>query len=100
MATNLRSPRGVPSSARGERLEARLTASQKDLLQRAAELEGRSLTDFVIDAAQTAARNVIRDHELLVLTARDGEVFVNALLNPPAPNAKLRRAFRRAKTLS
>jgi uncharacterized protein (DUF1778 family) len=100
MASNLRSPYVVASSARGERLEARLTASQKELLQQAAELEGRSLTDFVIDSAQTAARHVIRDHQLLELTARDSEVFVNALLNPPAPNAKLRRAFRRADKLS
>jgi uncharacterized protein (DUF1778 family) len=37
------------------------------------------------------------DRRMLTLTAKDSEIFVRALLNPPAPNAKLRRAFRRAE---
>jgi uncharacterized protein (DUF1778 family) len=83
------------SSGRAERLEARITLAQKEILQRAAELEGRSLTDFVVSAAQEAARRIIQEHEILFLSARDHEVFVNALLNPPAPNEKLGRAARR-----
>jgi uncharacterized protein (DUF1778 family) len=72
-------------------------AAQKELLQRAAELEGRSLTDFVVSSAQEAARRIIQEHEVMLLNARDREVFVKALLAPPAPNAKLRRAARRYK---
>ena len=83
------------SAARVERLEARITNRQKQILQRAADLEGRSLTDFVISAAQAVAKRVIQEHEILALTARDSEMFVRALLNPPAPSDKLRRAARR-----
>jgi uncharacterized protein (DUF1778 family) len=78
-----------------ERLEARITSAQKEILQRAAEIEGRSLTDFVVSSSQATAKRVIQEHESLILNAHDREIFVNALLNPPAPNEKLRRAVRR-----
>lgn len=87
----------IASAGKAERLEARITPAQKEILQRAAELEGRSLTDFVVSSAQAAARLIIAQHEILLLSAKDREVFVNALLNPPAPNGKLRRAARRYK---
>lgn len=86
-----------PAMPKPERLEARVTREQKQLIERAAELEGRSITDFVVASAQSAARQVIQDHEILKLTARDREVFVQALLNPPKPADKLRQAVRRYK---
>lgn len=95
MAKTVTTAREPVTPGKAERLEARITAAQKEILQRAAEIEGRSLTDFVISSAQETAKRVIREHDILVLTARDREVFVNALLNPPAPNEKLRRAVRR-----
>jgi uncharacterized protein (DUF1778 family) len=85
------------ASGKAERLEARITSAQKEMLQRAAEIEGRSLTDFVVSSAQATAKRVIQEHEILVLSARDREVFVSALLNPRAPNEKLRQAARRYK---
>ena len=75
---------------RSERVEARVTPEQKKLLERAAALEGRSLTDFVLSSAQTAAAETISRHELLKLTPDDQDVFVAALLKPPAPNKALR----------
>ncbi len=80
------------SSPKQERLEARVTLEQKELLQRAATLEGTTLTDFVVRSAERAAERSIRDHAVLVLTARESQTFVEALLNPPAPNAALRAA--------
>jgi uncharacterized protein (DUF1778 family) len=65
------------------------------MLQRAAEIDGRTLTDFVLNSAQEAARRIIHQHEILLLRDKDREIFINALLKPPAPNAKLRRAARR-----
>ncbi len=80
------------SSPKQERLEARVTLAQKQLLQHAAALEGTTLTDFVIRSAERAAEQLIRDHAVLVLTARESQTFVETLLNPPAPNAALRAA--------
>lgn len=84
---------------RRERLEARVSAEQKALMERAAALEGRSLTDFVVGSAQAAAVATIRQHEVITLTARDSAVFVEALMNPPAPNVRLREAARRHRDL-
>ncbi len=97
MAITVATARPAPWVGKAERLEARITPAQKEILQHAAELEGRSLTDFVISSAQAAAMRTIHEHEVLLLSAKDREVFVNALLNPPAPNDKLRRAAHRYK---
>jgi uncharacterized protein (DUF1778 family) len=75
-----------------ERLEARVSPAMKALFQEAAALEGRSLTDFVVNSAAEAARRTIREKELLDLSQRDREVFVEALLHPPTPNTHLQRA--------
>jgi uncharacterized protein (DUF1778 family) len=80
-----------------ERLEARTTSRVKRLIQRAAELEGRTVTDFMQGALKEAAENVIRKHEeetVIRLSKADSETFVRTLLNPPAPNKKLKRAAR------
>ena len=97
MATMFTTAPATLSAGKAERLEARITPAQKEILQHAAELEGRSLTDFVVSSAQATAMRIIHEHEVLLLSAKDREVFVNALLNPPAPNDKLRRAARRYK---
>jgi uncharacterized protein (DUF1778 family) len=78
-----------------ERLEARISKEQKELFQLAADIQGRTLTDFVIASVLDAAKRAIQEHEMMTLSARDREVFVEALLNPPAPSDKLRTAAQR-----
>lgn len=74
------------------RLEARLPASVYATLKRAAELKGRSITDFVVSAAHDAALRAIEEEGILRLSAEDQLRFAQALLNPPAANAALKRA--------
>jgi uncharacterized protein (DUF1778 family) len=81
------------------RLEARLPAEVHSLLKRAAEIEGRSLTDFVVDAALEAARRTLEEYSVLRLSVEDQERLAQALLNPPEPTATLRRAFDRRREL-
>lgn len=80
--------------AKRERLEARVTPAQKALIQRAADLSGRSLTEFVVNSLQTAAEETIREHEVIKLSPEDSILFVEALLNPGEPSENLRAAFR------
>ena len=80
------------STRRTERIGARVPADVKAVLQHAADLTGRSLTDFVIASAQAAAEETIRQHEVMVLTARDSMLLAEALLNPPEPNERLKAA--------
>jgi uncharacterized protein (DUF1778 family) len=85
----------VPKSKgqrKAERLEARISREQKQLFQRAATLTGRSLTEFVVSSLQEVATRTIQEQALITLNRGDQEVFVRALLSPPAPNQKLRRA--------
>ena len=76
------------------RLEARLPASVYATLKRAAQLKGRSLTDFVVSAAHDAAQRAIEEDRLLRLSAEDQRRFAEALINPPVPNAALKHAKR------
>lgn len=74
------------------RLEARVSPETKAILQKAADLEGRSLTDFVVASAQAAAYRVIEHHQTLKLSVEDSTAFVDAILNPSPPNEALRSA--------
>lgn len=82
----------VPDTSRGARLEARISVEQKSVLQQAATLSGRTLSEFVVASAQEAASRVIQEHETIRLSRAEQIAFVSALLNPPAPNKRLRQA--------
>ena len=84
-------------SRKEERLEARVTPDQKRLIERAAALRGTSVTEFVVVSAQEAATSAIKDFEVLSLRDEAREVFINAVLNPPAPNEAARTAAERYK---
>jgi uncharacterized protein (DUF1778 family) len=79
------------------RLEARISKETKALVQKAADLEGRTLTDFVVASVQAAAYRVIEQHQTLKLSIEDSEAFVDAILNPPKPNEALKSAALRYK---
>jgi len=80
-----------------QRLEARVTPDQKRLIERAAELRGTTVTEFVVVSAQQAAATTIKDFETLTLRNDARELFIKVVLNPPAPNEALRAASRRYK---
>lgn len=87
--------RSTGGRSRAERLEARVTAEQKGLIERAAALQGRSVTDFVLTSVQDAARRAIEKHSRLALSVRDSETFVDALLKPKPVNDRLHDTVRR-----
>ena len=84
-----------PSRARSERLEARLSAAQKALIEQAAALQGRSVTDFVLASAQDAARRTIEEHTRIELSVNNSLAFAEALLNPEPLSERLRETARR-----
>ena len=78
--------------SRGARLEARISVEQKTMLQQAATLSGRTLSEFVVASAQETASRVIQEHEAIRLGRTEQIAFVRALLDPPPANARLRMA--------
>lgn len=77
---------------RRDRLEARVAREQKSLFQRAADLQGKSLTEFLIHSAQQEALKTIREYESIILGKEDQRVLMDALLNYEIPNKALRAA--------
>ena len=90
----------VRSRTRAERLETRVTAEQKTLIERAAALQGRTVTDFVLSSVQDAARRAIAEHQQFDLSVRDSRAFVDALLNPKPVNDRLRQTVRRYRAVT
>jgi len=87
----------MPTTAR---LETRISADLHAMLKQAAELQGRTVTDFVATAVQEAARRAIEEVQVIRLSLADQECFAQALLSPPKPAPALKRAFaRRSKLL-
>ena len=78
---------------REERLGFRVDEPTKALIERAAQLERRKLTDFCMTALTEAARRTIAEHETLILSERDRAVFFDTLVNSPASNERLEPAF-------
>ncbi|MPZ56106.1 MAG: DUF1778 domain-containing protein [Rhizobiales bacterium] len=87
------------TTARSARLEARLSPEALALVKRAAEIEGRSVSDFVVTAAQNAARRTVADAEVIRLSRAAQEKFAALLLNPPQPSSGLKRAVKRHRRL-
>ena len=80
------------SMTRTTRLEARISPEALAIVRRAAEIQGRSLSDFVVSAAREAAQRAIEEAQLLRLAVEDQQALAAALLSPPEPNEALRRA--------
>lgn len=83
------------SQTKHERIHLRIDARRKRKLERAAAYEQTTVSRFILHNALAAAEQVIDARVRTVLPATDWDAFHDALLNPPAPNAALRRAARR-----
>lgn len=82
----------MPNPSRTARIEARIAPEALAMVKRAAQLQGRSVSDFVVAAAQDLAQRTLEDAAVIRLSAEDQARFVNLLLTPPEPNDALRRA--------
>jgi uncharacterized protein (DUF1778 family) len=81
-----------PEPNRTARIEARIAPDALAVVRRAAELQGRSVSDFVVAAAQEAAHRTIEETQIIRLSLEDQRAFAEAILNPPAPAPALVRA--------
>ena len=81
------------------RLEARISTDLHALVKKAADLQGRTMTDFIIAVLQDSARQAIEQAAVIRLSVADQRSFAQALLEPPARSQALKRAFARRKKL-
>jgi uncharacterized protein (DUF1778 family) len=88
-----------PARSHSERLEARISSEQKALFQRAADLQGRTLTDFVVTSVHESAVKTIAELEVVRLAAADSRAFAEALFHPREPVPELRIAAERYRKM-
>ena len=76
------------------RVTARVPAQVQETLELAAAMVGATVNQFMVQTALREAERIIEQERVIRLSAHDAEVFIQALDNPPPPNAKLKSALR------
>lgn len=71
----------------------RIKPEERGLIDRAAQLQGKSRTDFVLEAARRAAEDILFDRALPVVSPEARAALLRRLDAPPQPNEKLRRTM-------
>lgn len=90
----------MPSEGtRTARIEARIAPDALAVVKRAAELQGRSVSDFVVAAAQEAANRAIEEAQIIRLSVEDQRAIAEAILNPPPLTPAMERAVARHREL-
>lgn len=82
----------MPTTKSTARLEARIPRDIHALIKRAAEIEGRTVTDFVIASASSAALETIEKSEIIRLSGKSAEMIADLLANPPPASEAMKRA--------
>ena len=83
----------TPDSTRTSRVEARIAPDALAVVRRAAEIQGRSLSDFLVAAALKDAHRTIEEAQIVRLSVEDQQRFAEALLNPPPLAPAMERAL-------
>ena len=89
----------TPGSTRTARVEARIAPDALAVVRRAAELQGRSVSDFLVAAALKDAQRTIEDAQIIRMSVADQERFAEMLLNPPPLAPAMKRALKARKRL-
>lgn len=88
-------PTETSMSRRESRLEIRVSAEIKTLLDEAAASIGLSTSAFVLATVTPRAQEIVQQHAVMTLNAEESQAFVNQLLTPPKPSDALRAAAAR-----
>lgn len=83
------------TSSRDERIDIRVNSESKSLFLKAAELSGQNLSAFIVESVRDRAVRILEEHDRIRLNSQARDTFLNALANPPAPGAALRRAAKK-----
>lgn len=75
------------------RLEARISTDLQASIKHVAEMQNRTVTDFVITAVQDAIQRAVEQANVIRLTREEQIRFAEALINPPPMSPALKRAF-------
>ena len=80
-------------TVRSERINLRLSETAKRRIERAASVEGKTVSAFIVSSALENAEKTVRRHETIALAREDATRFFDTLSDPPPPNDRLRAAL-------
>ena len=81
------------ANTRRDTLNLRIKSEVRSLIDQAAKVRGKNRTDFILDAARSAAEEALLDQALFVVGSAAYAEFVDALDRPAAPNARLQKTL-------
>lgn len=84
----------VRRKPKAERIDLRVSAAAKTLLQRAAAARQKSVSEFVLDSAQTAAVETLADRREFLLDKKRWAAFLEALDTPPKKKPRLEKLLK------
>ncbi|CAG5067846.1 hypothetical protein DYBT9623_00573 [Dyadobacter sp. CECT 9623] len=77
-----------------DRIDVRISREHKELIKTASEISGfKNLSEFIIFCAKTEANRIISENDRFLRSTEDKRIFVEAILNPPAPGSQLKKAL-------
>lgn len=85
-----------PNTIRDQPINIRATRGQRDLIDRASQVLGKSRTEFMLETACREAEDVLLDRAFFSLDAEAFARFNELLDSPPPPTDNLRRLLHRA----
>lgn len=85
--------------AKSERINLRVDGFTKEMLEQAAVINHRSLTNFIIECAKIQAEQILEREKTIRLSKRDWDKFIRVVANPPKPNAALKRAAKNYRAM-
>jgi uncharacterized protein (DUF1778 family) len=83
--------------SRSERVDLRMTPAAKQMLQQAATVTNKTLSEFLLDTGLTAAHDALSDRRVFQLDSRRWKAFMDALEAPPRANPRLRKLLQRKR---
>ena len=87
------------SALKKQRIDLRLNEDDKHMIEEAAALTNQSISQFMVSTASERAAEVIDQHRRLLLNEESWNLVMDAIINPPAPNDRLKRAANRLREL-
>lgn len=75
------------------RIDIRISKDQKEIIQYASRLLGfKSVSEYIISYISKNSKEIVYENSQILKSLEDKQIFVEALINPPAPNAELKKA--------
>lgn len=87
------------SALKKQRIDLRLNEDDKSMIEEAAAMTNQSISQFMVSTASERAAEVIDQHRRLILNEESWNLVMDAISNPPAPNARLKRAAKRLQEM-